>query len=149
MPKPFSGCVWRALVYSVWGLVGPSGPQDVPHYVGEVTLASLEGNKAHALELQKKRQIAWLKRQSTDNTQAADWRPKTRHRRGAYTWLVTLHNQMIAWLPKGILGFKELVDNGISLDASQWPRLSISPDMGSDGVYMSNLGGCCIEFVWL
>ena len=46
-------------------------PQDVPHYLGEATMASVEGNATQVLVRQRCRQKAWLKRKQTDTVSAS------------------------------------------------------------------------------
>ena len=101
-------------------------------YVGEVTFSSLDGTADQALADQKSRQDAWLKRSVDGQPKSASWRTKKRHRRSAYLWLVALHNQLKAWIEKGLFNFTRMSDEH-GLDLTQWPRLSISPDQGSDG----------------
>ena len=106
--------------------------QEMPVYVGEMTFSSLDGTADQALADQKSRQDAWLKRSVDGQPKSASWRTKKRHRKGAYLWLVALHNQLKAWIEKGLFHFTRMSDEH-GLDPTQWPRLSISPDQGSDG----------------
>ena len=102
--------------------------------MGEVTWGELTGDPGLARREQVKRQKAFCRKNSKDGDRPApgDWKVRKRHRRGAYLWLTSLHNQMSAWITKGLLHFQ--VDDDADEDPTLWPRLGVSPDMGSDGV---------------
>jgi hypothetical protein len=53
-------------------------------------------------------------------------------------WLVALQNQLKAWIDAGLLYFSEGGDIGATSDPATWPRLSVSPDMGSDGANLTD-----------
>ena len=93
----------------------------------------MEGTKAAAIDAQVDRQRAWLKRKHSSVDGPKAWRIKKRHRRGAYLWLVALHNQCRAFIKNGLLHFRK-DDETWTADPASWPRMSMSPDMGSAGV---------------
>ena len=101
--------------------------------MGEVTWGELTGNKTEAVREQVKRQKAFCRKNSdSGGNNPADWKVRKRHRRGAYLWLTSLHNQIQSWLHHGLYHFK--VGEDAPEDPSLWPRLRVAPDMGSDGV---------------
>ena len=117
------------------GGLPPAHPiQDVDDYLGEVTIMEVqegEEGKQRAVQAQKSRQQAWLKRKT--GFKAADWRPKKRYRTSADQYSVHEHHQMSHFLDKGLLHF-QLTEEDRRGPAASWPRLSVSPDQGSDGV---------------
>ena len=100
--------------------------------MGDVTMQELEGTLDAALSEQVTRQENWLKRSRPDaeNSDKCDWKPRKRHRKSAYQWLCCLHNQLKTYVHNGLLFFGP---PNSEVSYSAWPRLSISPDMGSDG----------------
>ena len=103
-------------------------------------MQSLEGTFSDGLHRQQERQRAWLKRKSADSDNAhLQHKPRTRHRKASWQWVCALHNQLVLVVPNGLQHFKKpIVDT--PTDATEWPRLSISPDMGSDGFMIYH---CC------
>ena len=109
--------------------------QDSVDYMGEVTMEVLSSNAIETLKSQSARQEAWLKRGRSDavDSSRSTWKPKKRHRNSAFAWLCCIHNQLNVYFQKGLLYF--MADP--SSPAIDWNRLSVSPDMGSDGVIAS------------
>ena len=112
-------------------------PQDVPDYVGDVTMQQLTGDKDAGIKESVARQRAWLKR--GPDTQPSSWRPRKRQRRAAWMWLNCLHNMLLTLVATGLLYYIERMDKASRDYPELWPRLSISPDMGSDGVSSNSL----------
>ena len=108
--------------------------KDVDDYLGEITMAGLISEEAReaALQDQRARQRSFLKRKATA-AGTATWRPRKRHRRSAYQYTCHIHNQLQQFVPGGLKHFM-IPDAGSGGQVSQWPRFSLSPDMGPDGV---------------
>ena len=109
--------------------------------MGLVSSAALQGGAVaaqQALGDQRARQRAFLKRKmdaGTTGVNTSCWRPRKRFRKkGAYLWLSGVHNQIKQFVASGALRFNQTQPVEERGRASLWPRLSISPDMGSDGV---------------
>ena len=107
--------------------------QEIPDYAGDLTFQEIEGTLDQAVQQQNERQSSWLKR-ARDGGRGDEKlvRPRKRHRKSSYVWLCALHNQLLQYIEKGLLHF--LPDSDPDKSMSSTPRLSISPDMGSDGV---------------
>lgn len=94
-----------------------------------------EAELALVQESRRERQRAFLKRKTPEGgVKAQDWRPRKRHRKSAWQWLCALHNQMTPLVPKGINYFCQAEQAQEREPPLKWPRLSISPDQGSDGL---------------
>ena len=113
--------------------------QDVDDYIGNVALASVDGEEAvaSARDAQRRRQINFLKRTGTRET---NWRPKKIHRKFACHWLSSLHLQITKFIDSGLLFFSQPSDEQKRGLALLWPRLSISLDLGSDGMSAISYG---------
>ena len=96
------------------------------------TLIGPPGSKAEALEQMKERQRAFLKRKSDDSKKS--FRPTKIHRKSALQWLASVDNQFRMFAEKGVLIYSQPADEGKRAPALSWPRVSASPDLGSDGV---------------
>lgn len=106
-------------------------------FLGEATLVKVIQTKpeeiSQALEVRRARQRAFLKRKQPESgVKSADWRPRKRHRRSAWQWLCALHHQISQFHPSGLLHFC-VPPAPETPSPILWPRLSISPDQGSDG----------------
>lgn len=106
--------------------------------MGEASLAKVFGSEADAaaaVEDRRDRQRAFLKRKSPGaGVQGSDWWPRKRHRKSAWQWLCALHNQISHVHPSGVLYFALPDDPTQRPPPLMWPRLSLSPDQGADGV---------------
>ena len=109
-------------------------PQAVPDYLKVQHLAADAGTPAEAkatiqshLESRRKRQRAWLGKSSE-----VGWRPRKRHRTGAYKWMLTLENHLRA---AGMDMSRFVVDDSMLVSGLplEWPRLSLAIDLGTDG----------------
>ena len=94
----------------------------------------LEGTLDAGLQQQAQRQAEWLKRGTADASRClrCSWKPRKRYRKAAWHWLCCVHNQLSQYISKGLLHFEKPKD--VSPDL--WPRCSMHPDMGSDGIYI-------------
>lgn len=129
--------------------LGSDGDKDVPDYLGEVTMQHMEGAQAgaEALEQQRSRHRSFLKRKRQTETDAKAWRPKKRFRKSSWQWLCALHHQMSQFHGSGLLHFCVPDELELRLAPICWPRLSLTPDQGSDGVSalcfaLHRLGAC-------
>ena len=124
-----------------------------PDYVSEAQLAAVQGEEAveAALTAQRNRQRAWLKRKS-GCVAAAAWRPAKRYRRAAFMYSLHEHAFMREFVEKGLLHFQQPEDEKERKPACSWNRLSVCPDMGSDGVSAIShwLGPMrlCVDVTW-
>ena len=69
--------------------------QVVPDFVSEAEIRAQGGDAQDAMEARQeavKRQLVWLKRKRTG--EAKDLRPRKRHRRSTFVWIMCLHNQV-------------------------------------------------------
>ena len=88
-------------------------------------------SKAELIASQRQRQRAFLKRKC-HNDACQSWRPAKVHRRAAFQMSVHCDKVLSVWLDKGLLHFevpKAICDRPRAVD---WPRLSLSPDQGSE-----------------
>ena len=80
--------------------------------------------------------MAWLKRGSKQDA-GESWRPKEQYRLSAKRWACHIDNQLqVTGGVDGLKHFRWLADAEMWKDANwrQWRHLSISMDLGSDGV---------------
>lgn len=113
-------------------------PQVVADFVGEPDLQkfSSPGGQAPQEELAayksswRKRVRSWLGKSSD-----AAWRPRKRHRTGAFKWLVNLENSLEAGVGVGGLSKWHIEDvDAEDVDATKWPLLNLVTDCGSECV---------------
>lgn len=115
-------------------------------------MSSMDGGPARqqALRDQRRRPQAFLNRKECGGTHS--WRPKKRHRKAAFQWLCHLHMQLSPVIDEDILHFQAPSLAADRPPASSWPRLSLSPDQGSDGVsgisYLIQKLNTCAEASW-
>lgn len=77
------------------------------------------------------RQRMWVQKRKMGPNHSSSWRPRKRHRKDAWYWLVCLDNQLRAGTGVGLAHFKQpasLSDRGPPLS---WPLLSCATDQGS------------------
>lgn len=95
----------------------------------------------------RKRQFALLCR--TSKTVAKDIQPRKRHRRSALQWLAAVDNQMMMSTGKSFMHFRIPSDLAKAGPPESWPRLSVAPDQGGDGLcavnFLSRSLGCNVD----
>lgn len=128
-------------------------PEDVSDFVGEVSLAGLQSSEGQSAALvdQRARQRAFLKRKSADDKKS-EWRVRKKHRKTSYQYLCCMHNQLAQFVPDGLMHFS-LDKAGVDRqDPRSWPRLSLGPDQGSEGVCAVGFAchelSVCVDTTW-
>ena len=109
-------------------------------YIGELTFAGAEGSDE--LEAEKSRfslrQHALMLQRQGRGGPASGLQPRKRHRKSSMQWTGHLHKMLLFFYEKGLFHFQVGHIPGSRPRAVTWPRLSLSPDQGSDGVCGSN-----------
>ena len=102
-----------------------------------------------ALEASRARQRAWLKR--TKSSKLSSWRPRKRPRQAAWRWLASIDHQLILAGLGGLKYWQQPKEDGDRGDPFFWPRVSVSMDLGSDGLAAANFAqralSLCMEVV--
>ena len=121
-------------------------------YLGEVTLAELVGpeEKEKVMTLERDRQRQYLKRKDApEGTRPVPKRQRLR--KSSYQWLAGMHNMLANWIVGGLLWFC-VSEVRMAGSPRLWPRLAVSPDMGSDNVcplsYLQRKIRACIDVAW-
>ena len=113
--------------------LGPPPPQVMKDYMGAAGEAKESGDKAAvASEKQtwRDRALQFLKKRgcSDDGTAKA----RKRHRVTAFAWCLAVDNALRVGTGEGLARFRRQSDGALSPLA--WPRLSLAPDQGTDGL---------------
>jgi hypothetical protein len=117
-----------------------SNPQALKDYRGiaqehaafgdqQALLADRATWRARALQLLQKRGAAEV----GEGAEAEGKRKRARYRTKAYEWLLALDNALRISVGEGLVRYR-MPDPAAGVDPLKWPRLSLAPDQGTDGM---------------
>jgi hypothetical protein len=120
--------------------VNPSGCTPVPQVMADYKGAAGEAKDAGDHATLQSEQAAWReralqflrKRGSFDTDEGGNSKLRKRYRVKAFEWCLAVDNALRVGTGRGLATFRRPADE--SLSPFEWPRLSLAPDQGTDGL---------------
>lgn len=84
----------------------------------------------------RERALQFLKKRGALEDQEGTAKPRKRYRTTAFEWCLAIDNALRVGTGRGLAFFKKPTDGALSPFA--WPRLSMAPDQGTDGLAALN-----------